>query len=82
MAYAMVPDTNKFAGTANVGAAPIASELAHCIQTARLSAILRSDVGTPALVREEAMDAFRYVWGRDLGREIVVTRRLHHVRSR
>ena len=82
MADVMVPNINKFAGTANAGAATVAAELAHFLQTARLPAILRSEVGTSAAVREEATDSFRYVWGGALGREVVVTRRLHHARAR
>ena len=77
-----MPNINKFAGTANAGSATVAAELAHFLQTARLPAILRSEVGTSAAVREEATDSFRYVWGGALGREVVVTRRLHHARAR
>ena len=82
MADVMAPNINKFAGTKDAGAATLASELAHFLQTARLPTILRSAVGTAAAVREEATDSFRYVWGGELGREVVVTRRLHHARPR
>ena len=82
MADVMVPNINKFAGTQNANAATVASELANFLPTARLPAILRSETGSAAAVRDEATDAFRYVWGGELGREVVVTRRLHHAQSR
>ena len=82
MADVMVPNINKFAGTQNANAATVASELANFLPTARLPAILRSETGSASAVRDEATDAFRYVWGGELGREVVVTRRLHHAQSR